>query len=91
MNESRVRELLVFTENFIVENPVCIEIKELIKENMMQRGKEKILLADHTKVKIESGFAYGSLTDFNCWITTSGIKKEQLDKYENMTDVSIQK
>jgi len=32
INESQVRELLVFTEEFIVQNPQCIEITEVVKE-----------------------------------------------------------
>ncbi len=32
INESRVREIVLFTEEFIVRNPQCIEIKELINE-----------------------------------------------------------
>jgi len=32
INESQVRELLLFTEEFIVQNPQCIEITEVIKE-----------------------------------------------------------
>ena len=32
INESKIRELIVFTEEFIVQNPECIEIKEVINE-----------------------------------------------------------
>ena len=32
INESQVRELILFTEEFIASNPQCIEITELIKE-----------------------------------------------------------
>ncbi len=32
INESRVRELIVFSEELIVQNPECIEIREVIKE-----------------------------------------------------------
>ncbi len=55
---------------------------------MLRSGKEKILLGDHTKVKADSGFSYGSLNDFDQWITTSGIEKKQLDLYKKMTKVS---
>ena len=54
---------------------------------MLRSAKEKILLGDHTKVKIDSGFSYGSLNDFDQWITTSGIEKKQLDLYKKMTKV----
>ncbi|MFA7707407.1 MAG: hypothetical protein WCX73_00495 [Candidatus Pacearchaeota archaeon] len=32
INESQVRDLLVFTEEFIIQNPQCAEITEIIKE-----------------------------------------------------------
>ena len=62
-----------------------------LAQTMLKSGKEKILLGDHTKVKVDSGFAYCSLNDFDQWITTSGIENKQLDQYRKMTKVSIQK
>jgi len=62
-----------------------------LAQAMLSCGKEKILLGDHTKVKVDSGFSYGNLTDFDLWITTSGIEKRQLETYRKMTDVSVQK
>ena len=62
-----------------------------LAQAMLRSGKEKILLGDHTKVKVDSGFSYGSLADFDLWITTSGIEKGQLEKFKKMTNVSIQK
>ncbi len=32
INESQVREIIVFTEEFIVANPQCMEIREVVKE-----------------------------------------------------------
>jgi len=58
---------------------------------MLRCSKEKILLGDHTKVKFVSGVSYGSLVDFDLWITTSGIEKGQLEMYRKMTRVSIAK
>ena len=58
---------------------------------MLRSGKEKILLGDHTKIKVTSGFSYGSLNDFDLWITTSGIEKKQLNLYKKMTKISQQK
>jgi DeoR/GlpR family transcriptional regulator of sugar metabolism len=62
-----------------------------LAQAMLKSGREKILLGDHTKIKVDSGFSYGSLTDFDQWITTSGIEKQQLEKYRKMTNVSIVK
>jgi DeoR/GlpR family transcriptional regulator of sugar metabolism len=56
---------------------------------MLRSGKEKILLGDHTKVKVDSGFLYASLNDFDQWITTSGIEKKQLDLFKKMTKVTF--
>ena len=55
---------------------------------MLRSGKEKILLGDHTKVKVDSGFLYASLNDFDRWITTSGIERKQLDLFKKMTKVT---
>jgi DeoR/GlpR family transcriptional regulator of sugar metabolism len=62
-----------------------------LAQAMLKSSKEKILLGDHTKVKPGSGFSYGSLEDFDHWITTNGLEKGQLEKYRKMTKVSIQK
>ncbi len=32
INESQIRELIIFTEEFIAKNPQCIEISEVVKE-----------------------------------------------------------
>jgi DeoR family transcriptional regulator, fructose operon transcriptional repressor len=62
-----------------------------LAQTMIKSSKEKILLGDHTKVKPGSGFSYGSLADFDQWITTSGLDNNQLEGYRKMTNVSIQK
>ncbi|MDP3027588.1 MAG: hypothetical protein Q8N63_07830 [Nanoarchaeota archaeon] len=40
VNESEIRELLIFTEEFIAENPECIEITEIVNEarNYFKKG-----------------------------------------------------
>ncbi len=58
-----------------------------LTQYMLRSGKEKILLADHTKVKQDTGFSYGSLEDFNQWITTPGIDRKLMTKYKRMTNV----
>lgn len=54
---------------------------------MLRRGKEKILLADETKVGKPEHIAYGKLSDFDFWITNSGVPKEYLEKYGKMTNI----
>jgi len=39
---------------------------------MLRRGRRKILLADRTKVGAAGHAAYGTLRDFDLWITTAG-------------------
>jgi len=62
-----------------------------LAQTMLKSSREKILVADHTKVKVDTGFSYGSLADFDQWITTSGIEKQQLEKYRKMTYVTMVK
>jgi len=62
-----------------------------LAQTMLKSSKEKILLGDHSKVKPGSGFSYGSLEDFDLWITTSGLEKNQLEGYRKMTNVSVEK
>ena len=62
-----------------------------LAQAMLKSSKEKILLGDHTKVKSGSGFSYGGLEDFDQWITTKGLDKNQLEGYGKMTTVSVQK
>jgi DeoR/GlpR family transcriptional regulator of sugar metabolism len=40
---------------------------------MLRRSVRRVLLCDHTKVGGRGHFAYGSLRDFNLWITTPGM------------------
>ena len=62
-----------------------------LAQTMLKSGKEKILLGDHTKLKVDSGFSYGRLNDFDQWITTSGMGETQLEHYKKMTRVSVEK
>jgi len=70
-----------------VKNPSVASLAQA----MLKSGREKILLGDHTKIKVDSGFSYGSLADFDLWITTSGIGKGQLEKYQRIVNISVQK
>jgi len=56
---------------------------------MLRSGREKILLSDHTKVGLDAYFSYGSLDDFDKWITTPGTHKKQMDLYKKMTQIII--
>ena len=52
---------------------------------ILERGKNKILLADHSKTKAVGNFAFAELSDFDLWITTVGIEEELMQNYRNQT------
>ncbi len=54
---------------------------------MLRRSRRRILLADHTKCGSDGHFAYGSLGDFQLWITTPGIAPDSLSLYTSMVTV----
>jgi DeoR/GlpR family transcriptional regulator of sugar metabolism len=59
-----------------------------LTQAMLRRGRRRILLADHTKCGQGGGhFAYGSLRDFQLWITTPGIDPERLLGYRAMVEI----
>ena len=58
-----------------------------VAKAMLKSGTKKVLLADHTKVVSLSHIAYGTLRDFDLWITTQGMKKEVLNQYSEQTDI----
>jgi hypothetical protein len=45
INETKVRELIVFSEEFIVQDPACVEIKEIIDEAKSYLEKEDFVNA----------------------------------------------
>ena len=58
-----------------------------IKQVMLRSGNKKVLLADHTKAGSKGYIAYGTLRDFDLWITTPGIQKEQLKEFSEKTHI----
>ncbi len=54
---------------------------------MLRSGARKVLLADHTKAESQGYIAYGTLRDFDTWITTPGIKEKQLKKFSEFTHI----
>ncbi len=56
---------------------------------MLRSGREKILLADHTKVKAESHCVYAALSNFDTWITTPGIDEELFKTFSTKTTIII--
>lgn len=58
-----------------------------LTRSMLRTGRRKILLADHTKVSSAGYFAYGSLSDYDLWITTRGIPAAALQKLRKLVKV----
>jgi len=72
------------------ENGRCLvstpEVARLAK-TMLRSASKKVLLADHTKVRAYSYVEYGTLEEFDNWITTPGITNAALKKFKKMTTV----
>lgn len=58
-----------------------------LTQAMLRCSRRRILLADHTKCAQPGHFAFGSLSDFQLWITTRGIEPGSLETYRMMVDV----
>ncbi len=56
-------------------------------ELMLRHARRKILLADHTKIQNRGGVAYGSLRDFDLWITSAGAGMKTMRPLKKMTRV----
>jgi len=91
----RMLEMLHFDTVFlgtdgIDDNGRCmiceVEIARMT-ELMLRRGKKRILLADHTKLNKGGNVTYGSLKDFDMWITTPGVPENLKSKFHSMTNI----
>ena len=60
-----------------------------LTELMLRIGRKKILLADHTKVNAESHCVYASLSNFDSWITTTGIDQGLYKTFSDKTEIVI--
>ncbi len=58
-----------------------------LTREMLRRGGRRILLADHTKYTGRGHFAYGTLSDFDLWITTPGIPPGALHTLRKLTTI----
>jgi len=54
---------------------------------MLRRGKRAILLADHTKVGGTGHVVYGTLSDFDLWITSKGLPAALRGKLSRQTTI----
>jgi len=67
----------------LVSEPVVGRLTQL----MLKRSRRRVLLADHTKAGARSYASYGSLREFDLWITTAGMKSRQLAHFRQMTRI----
>ena len=58
---------------------------------MIRRGRRKILLADGTKVGKTGNVVYGTLRDFDLWITTDSIPSSALRRFRKQTEIRVVK
>jgi len=54
---------------------------------MIRSGRKKILMADHTKLNTQGYIAYGTLQDFDVWITTPGMDATKRDTFRRSVEV----
>ncbi len=69
-----------------------VQTEELARttQAMLRRGGHRTLLADHTKVReTAAGIVYGTLSDFDEWITTNGITSPMQQRVGNMTRITL--
>ena len=58
-----------------------------LTQSMLRRGRTRILLADHTKFEAPGTFAYGTLQDFDLWVTTGGLPAAVLKRLRALTEI----
>ena len=66
---------------------VCSPDVARLTQVMLRRANRRFLLADHTKAGAHSHVTYGTLSDFDLWITTTGIATKRLAIYRKLTTV----
>ena len=74
----------------IDKNGNCLlKNEEIARTNkiILDRGRKKILLADHTKIGAVGNNTFANLTDFDEWITTAGVPLPLLKTYRTLTTI----
>lgn len=91
----RILEILQFDICFIGADAITADGSCMVNspeeasltQAMLRRSRRRILLADHTKCAATGHFVFGTLSDFQLWITTPGIAPDRLAAYRAMADV----
>lgn len=74
------------------EGRCLVQTEELAHttRSMLRRGGRRVLLADHTKAREKAaGTVYGTLADFDEWITTAGSTSAMKDRFCKMTLITL--
>lgn len=91
-------EHLTFDQVFVgadiidAEGRCLVQTEELASttQAMLRRGGRRMLLADHTKAHdTAAGIVYGTLSDFDEWITTAGIAAALKEGFRKMTRITL--
>lgn len=67
----------------LVETPAEARLAYL----MLRSGKQKILVADYTKVGANGHVTYGRLSDFDSWIVSGDVAEERIETYSRLTNI----
>lgn len=60
-----------------------------LSEVMLRTGTSVALVADHTKINAKGNVAYGSLHDFNVWITTDEMCHQDRELFSTHTEIIV--
>lgn len=74
----------------IDENGTCqLRSEDIARTNqiILERGKQKILLADPSKTKATGNFPFAKLSDFDLWITTVGIEEKLMQGFMEQASI----
>lgn len=58
-----------------------------IARMMMRQAKRSILMADHTKLSAHASVRFAMLNDFDLWITSKGLKRDEMRKLKKITKI----
>jgi DeoR/GlpR family transcriptional regulator of sugar metabolism len=91
----RLLEMLYFDAVFVGADAIddagrcLVQAPEVARltQVMLKRATRRFLLADHSKAGSHSHVTYGSLGDFDMWITTTGMNPKLLSAYRTMTSI----
>ena len=90
MLETRHFDLVIVGADAVNRDGFCLANTEEAARTtqiILRRGGRKILLADHTKLDVQGHVGFGQLSDFDLWITSTGIDKKQMDFFKKQTAI----